>query len=49
MKDKTIGVCAVCKDFIITDGMRYHEFKDIKCTELREVCYRCYKRGKIKC
>jgi len=48
MKDKTIGVCAVCKDFIITDGMRYHEFKDIKCTELKEVCYGCYKRGQIK-
>jgi len=45
MKDKTIGVCAVCKDFIITDGIRYYEFKDIHCTIIQEVCYKCYKRG----
>jgi len=40
----TIGACSVCKEFIITDGQRYHEFKDIKCTRLQEVCYKCFKR-----
>lgn len=43
--EESIGVCSVCKDFVITNEQRFYEYKSrADHIHFKEVCYKCFKR-----